>query len=423
MKARRLLVISDIDIPGMYHTGGVMRSTRSIVEYSKYFDIDLIIPRVLNTDIKSEEIARSFNIEEVLSFSVKGKILGLIHERYPALFYIGFPVFIHKWLVKSGSPTRPPDAIVILNEGLSHVIVGKRFKEKYGVHSMVLLQLPPFYHDKERRRHIRQALKSWYKELYGDSFLAEYSRRILRSIDLWLLDSKRVRSFYESHDLLVAVSRSIPLEMGEEWINKFHVLDPGVSLSDEDLILINEVKNSAKEKKDYIVFGGRPDPLKGFLEGLKVFKEISKKYTDLKLVVTGHLGHTLKPRIEKLIKRMSLDGKVILTGYIPRQERFKIVAEARLMLYPSHVDSYPYAVLESLYLGTPVIAYDIPALRFNYSNNPGVVLIKEGDMEALINGTINMLESRHIEIQPPKSRSWEDIMREELNLVGKLIEK
>ncbi|MEM1779825.1 MAG: hypothetical protein QXU22_01505 [Desulfurococcaceae archaeon] len=73
MKARRLLVISDIDIPGMYHTGGVMRSTRSIVEYSKYFDIDLIIPRVLNTDIKSEEIARSFNIEEVLSFSVKGK--------------------------------------------------------------------------------------------------------------------------------------------------------------------------------------------------------------------------------------------------------------------------------------------------------------------------------------------------------------
>ncbi|MEM3926615.1 MAG: glycosyltransferase, partial [Desulfurococcaceae archaeon] len=115
--------------------------------------------------------------------------------------------------------------------------------------------------------------------------------------------------------------------------------------------------------------------------------------------------------------------KVVLTGYIPRQERFRIVAEARLMLYPSHVDSYPYAVLESLYLGTPVIAYDIPALRFNYGNNPGVVLIKEGNMEALINGTINMLESRHVEIQSPKSRSWEDIMREELNLVGKLIEK
>ncbi|MEM4965359.1 MAG: glycosyltransferase family 4 protein [Sulfolobales archaeon] len=354
---------------------------------------------------------------------MRGRILRLLHERSPTLFYAGFPVFIHKWLVKVGSPTRPPDAIVILNEPLNYVIVGKRFKEEYGVRSMLLFQLPPFYHDKERRRHIRQAFKSWYKELYGDSFLAEYSRRILRSMELWLLDSKKVRSFYESHDLLVAVSRSIPLEMGEEWVNKFHVLDPGVSLNDEDLAVINEVKNSTKEKKNYIVFGGRPDPLKGFLEGLKVFKEISKRYTDLKLVVTGYLGHKLKLRIEKLIKRIGLNDKVFLTGYIPRRERFKVVAEARLMLYPSHVDAYPYAVLESLYLGTPLVAYDIPALRFNYGNNPGVILVKEGDIEALINMTINMLESRYTEIQPPKSRSWKDIMREELSLVEKLIEK
>ena len=46
------------------------------------------------------------------------------------------------------------------------------------------------------------------------------------------------------------------------------------------------------------------------------------------------------------------------------------------MIYPSHVDAFSYTVLEALNLKTPVIAYDIPALRIYYNNLEGVTLVK-----------------------------------------------
>jgi len=49
------------------------------------------------------------------------------------------------------------------------------------------------------------------------------------------------------------------------------------------------------------------------------------------------------------------------------------------MLYPSHFDAFPYAVCESLHVGTPVVAYKIPALEIYYGKTEGVRLVDEGD--------------------------------------------
>jgi len=54
------------------------------------------------------------------------------------------------------------------------------------------------------------------------------------------------------------------------------------------------------------------------------------------------------------------------------------VNESRSMLYPSHFDAFPYAVCESLHVGTPVVAYKIPALEIYYGKTEGVgSLMKE----------------------------------------------
>ncbi|MEM1772555.1 MAG: hypothetical protein QXQ71_01865 [Desulfurococcaceae archaeon] len=90
------------------------------------------------------------------------------------------------------------------------------------------------------------------------------------------------------------------------------------------------------------------------------------------------------------------------------------------MLYPSHVDSSPYSVLESLMLGTLVVAYDIPALRLYYGSTRGVYLVREGDVEALSKETIDVLSSRTEEVEPPKLRSWNDILEEEVSVIKNL---
>jgi len=76
------------------------------------------------------------------------------------------------------------------------------------------------------------------------------------------------------------------------------------------------------------------------------------------------------------------------------------------MLYPSHEDTFSYAVLESLHLGTPVVGYKIPALEIYYGGLPGVVLVEEWDLEALAVKTMEILEKRVDAVEPPKIKPW-----------------
>jgi glycosyltransferase involved in cell wall biosynthesis len=93
------------------------------------------------------------------------------------------------------------------------------------------------------------------------------------------------------------------------------------------------------------------------------------------------------------------------------------------MLYPSHVDAFSYAVLESLHLGTPVVGYRIPALEIYYGKSPGVTLVEEGDIEALTVKAIDVLEKGVEAVEPPKIKSWKEIMNEEIEIIRKLVSR
>jgi glycosyltransferase involved in cell wall biosynthesis len=78
--------------------------------------------------------------------------------------------------------------------------------------------------------------------------------------------------------------------------------------------------------------------------------------------------------------------------------------------------------LESLHLGTPVVGYKIPALEIYYGGLPGVELVEEWDLEALTMKAMGILERGIDVVEPPKIKSWEEIMSEEVGLLYKLVE-
>jgi glycosyltransferase involved in cell wall biosynthesis len=211
--------------------------------------------------------------------------------------------------------------------------------------------------------------------------------------------------------------------MGEKWFNKILSLDPGVSLDEKDLEIMREIKSRAREKENYIVFGGRASVDKGLVDALLVYKVLTKYHPDLKLVFTGKTTSRLLFYIRKICRKLDIENKIVFTGYVSREKRFEIVAKSRLMIYPSHVDAFPYAVLESLHLGTPVVAYKIPAIEMYYNRSFGVELVKEWDLEDLTVKSLDLLEKKIDHTEPPKIKSWREIMDEEIEIISRLIEK
>jgi glycosyltransferase involved in cell wall biosynthesis len=256
-----------------------------------------------------------------------------------------------------------------------------------------------------------------WRELIGD---VPYEKDVLkieaviRSSAEERLSRLRYERVLRRYKLVIGVSRAIAVEMGGEWLDKVTCLDPGVSLNEEDLKIVKSVGRRIREKENYMVFGGRLSVDKGLVEALISLKTIARLYSSTKLIFTGRIAPTTKMRIAKACKKLGIENKVVFTGFVPREKRFEIVAKVRLMLYPSHVDTFPYAVLEALHLGTPVVGYRIPALEIYYGKCPGVELVEEEDIEALTVKAIEILEKSVEDIEPPKIKNWKEMMNEEI---------
>jgi glycosyltransferase involved in cell wall biosynthesis len=65
-----------------------------------------------------------------------------------------------------------------------------------------------------------------------------------------------------------------------------------------------------------------------------------------------------RPRIEALVHRLNLAGRVRLLGRLPQERLPDIYGAADLLVHPSQREGWPNVLLESMACGTPVVAAD-----------------------------------------------------------------
>jgi len=67
------------------------------------------------------------------------------------------------------------------------------------------------------------------------------------------------------------------------------------------------------------------------------------------------------------------------------------LASLNIFVYSIRLNAFPLVFLESLFCGTPVMAYDISAIRFNYASARAVVRVRPLDIKGLMNETYELL--------------------------------
>jgi glycosyltransferase involved in cell wall biosynthesis len=314
--------------------------------------------------------------------------------------------------------------VVAMYEDPLLLSAARRISGYEGLKSVAFLLLPPFYGDKARMRNIELSHILYLREIHRrkTSFRA-YEILARKFRNLW---RPHLEKLLKNFDLLVAVSRSIPLEMGVEWSN-IKILDPSLNLDKEDLELIERVLREygskyPKHRDNLVLFSTRPDAEKGIIEALYAFSFMSKKRPELRLAITGKMSKSAREGILKLAKKLGILDKVILTGYISREELFKIRARSRLLLYPSHVDSFSFTILEALYLGLPIIGYDIPGNRYSFLEKgaKGISLVKEFDVVSMAEEGLRMIDD-NVDVSPPNLPSWDEIVSKEIELLRRVV--
>ena len=147
-------------------------------------------------------------------------------------------------------------------------------------------------------------------------------------------------------------------------------------------------------KKDQIIFVARHSYVKGTFD-LKPIMDIVFKNMSSKLVLVGGFEHRSEEVLFKKIMNVYLrSGQIVYRGFVNDEELYNEIARSKLMIYPSHADTFSITVLQSLSLKTPVIAYDIAGLRI-YKGLQAVHLVEEFNYSAMASEVLKLLKTEN----------------------------
>jgi len=226
--------------------------------------------------------------------------------------------------------------------------------------------------------------------------------------------------------LILAVSSSITEEIG--FLNpriQFRVIVPGngVDLKKFDKKLITTALYDA-------VFFSRLVPEKGLFELPEICRLMVQLFPKARIAVMGIIENPeFIEDFRRMILQYDLTKNVTLLGQQDEDPLIDLVSSSKLTIYPSALDAYGLVVLESLACGTPVVAYDIPAIKHNFGNVKAVLRCSPGDKIGMVRKIQFLLENEDFRTRISKEAKehvskydWRNVVRAEKEAYFKVIE-
>jgi glycosyltransferase involved in cell wall biosynthesis len=132
------------------------------------------------------------------------------------------------------------------------------------------------------------------------------------------------------------------------------------------------IKPNEVFKGDYILCVGRLEDQKAFHFVIQAFSVVSKNHPSLRLKIVGQ--GSLEQKLKKLVTDFNLSEKVDFEGF--QINVIPYYLHAKLTLLTSLYEGFPNTLVESISLGTPVVA-------FNCKSGPSEI-IKQGNNGYLV---------------------------------------
>jgi len=111
------------------------------------------------------------------------------------------------------------------------------------------------------------------------------------------------------------------------------------------------------EKEDYLLCVGRLEPQKAFYYAIEAFAGVAKGFSNLRLKIVGQ--GSLEQALKQCAINFCVADRVDFEGF--QKDIIPYYLKARATLLTSLYEGFPNVIIESITLGTPVIAFDCPS--------------------------------------------------------------
>lgn len=148
-------------------------------------------------------------------------------------------------------------------------------------------------------------------------------------------------------------------------------------------------------KKEFdLVFFAKISKDKGIEDLLKATAIIKKNKPDITLCVIGGGKYS---QFEQLANDLGLKDNVTWAGFLPTQEAVhRLASSAKISVLPTYHDIISGTIVESLFLGLPVVAYNVGSIHEVNKYEKIISLVKKRDVKGLATAILELLNDEQL---------------------------
>jgi len=172
---------------------------------------------------------------------------------------------------------------------------------------------------------------------------------------------------------------------------------------------------------DLIFWGGRFVPQKGLEYMIRALDIVVKKKSSVKLMMTG--DGPLFVKMYNLSRQLRLEKNTVFKGCVPYSEISRLIGNASIYVLPSLKEGMPYALLEAMACGKPVVGSDIPGINDVITHGENGILVPPRNPEALADAIMLLLEDKSLRRKLGQNARQLMVEKYSWNTISEKIEK
>lgn len=204
------------------------------------------------------------------------------------------------------------------------------------------------------------------------------------------------------------------------------VVGNGLDITVMDLL---REQNKSKPKENKICFLSRLSTSKGILDLPEILSYVIKKYPDVRLEIIGEGKGDIVETIKEGFRKYDCLDNVDILGFIEdKNEAFKKLLTAKVVIFPSYEEGWGLVLFESVLLKLPIVVYKLPIYEALFADN--LLSVEAGDKEEFAKKVLYCLDpsnytlvSERIEkcYEIAKKFDWADVFNSEKQSIQLLL--
>jgi len=152
------------------------------------------------------------------------------------------------------------------------------------------------------------------------------------------------------------------------------------------------VVRSLPDRPLRLLYIGRIAREKGLYEALQGMRLATELGVHSRFIIAG--AGTEQPRLRRYAHALGLGARVCFSGPVSGKDKVTLLEGCDAFLLPSHAEGLPYALLESMAAGVPVITTPVGAIPDVVTDGTHGMLVPPGDGKAIANALATLAADR-----------------------------